>query len=166
VAKILICVHPDGTWTTSINYCCAIQAAAEQPAGVITYASEPGDFVTIGRDLSRFIAGSGTAESGGQYVGDWRKWRAFCVNKWGVWFDRVECEARRARLPSPDEKVEQRALGIITRSGDILLSVLRNRMREESPEAIRRALTRLADAGAISVISDEKGTAATIIRVK
>lgn len=168
MAKILICVHPDGTWTTAAHHGCVIQAAAEQPAGVITYASEAlgfeaGEFSAC---YKRHIYGGGYFVRGEYIVGSWRAWGAFCVNKWGVWFDRVECEARRARLPSPDEKIQQRALGIVTRNGEILLSVLRNRMREETPEAIRRALTSLADAGAISVISDDSGSAATLLRVK
>lgn len=169
MAKILICVHPDGTWTTAAHHGCVIQAAAEQAAGVVTYASEPvefGAYEPFGEVVRRFILAGGAGMSRDRMVGPWRKWGAFCVNKWGIWFDRVECEARRARLPSPDEKIQQRALGIVTRNGEILLSVLRNRMREETPEAIRRALTSLADAGAISVISDDSGSAATLLRVK
>lgn len=169
MAKILICVHPDGTWTTAAHHGCVIQAAAEQAAGVVTYASEALEF-PAGDPFSmawrRYMMAGGAAMSRDRLAGEWRKWGAFCVNKWGVWFDRVECEARRARLPSPDEKIQQRALGIVTRNGEILLSVLRNRMREETPEAIRRALTSLADAGAISVISDDSGSAATLLRVK
>jgi hypothetical protein len=169
VARIFIDVHQDGTFTTGPFHGCPKAHAANQDGGVITYMSDD----VVFRDIEPFgivfrrhtIAAKLAFGPLGRWSGDWRKWGAFCINKWGAWFERVECGARRARLPSADDKIDQRALGIITRARKILLSVLRNRMRDESPESIRRAITRLSESGAISVISDCEGSGVTVILV-
>lgn len=151
MARIFIDVHPDGTFTTGTYHGDPVAHAANQPAGVTTYMTEDvGEVDGFAECYSRHTNGCGHFVRGAYLVGSWRVWGAFCINKWGGWFERVDGSIRRARLPTPHQKIDERVVAALHNNGELGIGVIKNRLRKLRPSEIFDSLARLQRSGLIA----------------
>lgn len=151
MARIFIDVHPDGTFTTGPYHGDLVAHAANQAAGVVTYMTEDvGDIDKFGLRFQHFTRAEGyTYKPSARWSGCWRQWGAFCITRWGGWFERVDGAIRRARLPTADDKADQRITETLAANGELGIGVLKNRLRSLTPTQIFASLSRLQRAGIV-----------------
>jgi len=163
MARIFIDVHPDGTFETGTYHGCPKAHASNQAEGVTTYMSENGSIEGFGvfrRDYSHIHFELSTCA---RWRGNWRKWGAFCINKWGVWFEPV-ARRQRSPVPSPDQAIDARIYSIISRAPGqkMTFGVLKNRMRGEPVKAVWASVARQERAGNLTTVECPRGEVFTI----
>lgn len=153
MARIFIDVHPDGTFATGTCHGDPVAHAAEQDIGVVTYMSDDVDTdldAPFGKHFKHHSIGQGLGFGPvGRWTGDWRKWGAFCINKWGAWFERVEGHARRMRIPSKTEQLDARITACLSASEWLGIGVIKNRFRKVQTSTLFDRLATLEKAGII-----------------
>lgn len=150
MSRLFIDVHPDGSFTTGPYHGDPVAHAANQERGVITYMTDDlGMLDDLASCLNRHIHGGGYFVRGNYITGDWKQWGAFCIRKWGAWFERIEGSMRRARQPLKTTVIDCRVKSLLANNGELGIGTIKNRLRSLSSGQVLESLCRLQERGEI-----------------
>lgn len=146
--KIYIDVHPCGTFSSGMFWGDVQHYAATTPDGVTSYFAEAPNVSTEEIPNQLKVWRSHQTDERGSF----NQWAAFCIQKWGVWFERVNADARKARIgrpvkpPQPIDALKAKILYLIS-DGQATAGLLRNRCRKWPDAQFSAALDELVAQG-------------------
>lgn len=146
--RIYIDVHPCGSFSSGMFWGDVQNYASTTPQGVTSYFAEaPGvDTEEVPRQLKIWRSHQKDER------GDFNQWAAFCIQKWGVWFERVDAAARikrSSRYIAPTTLIDAYLKQRISAKPDITRGVLINRARKFSRIQVEARVAAMIHSGEI-----------------
>jgi hypothetical protein len=127
--------------------------AASQECCVITYMTDDvafSDTEPFGMVFRRYSMRNGLGFGPvGRWSGNWREWGAFCITKWGGWFERIDGSKRRERQPLQAVAIECRVKQVLASNGELGIGTIKNRLRSVAQLQVLDTLANLVKRGEV-----------------